>query len=58
MADEKKIQENTSILDEIKKLKSDNTMLKKIIVQKKSSRGPANSSRPKQLGTLQTLQTL
>jgi hypothetical protein len=58
MADEKKTEENKSILDEIKKLKSDNTMLKKIIVQKKSSRGPANSNRPKQLGTLQTLQTL
>lgn len=58
MADDKKVEENKSILDEIKKLKSDNTMLKKIITQKKSSRGPANSNRPKQLGTLQTLQTL
>ena len=50
--------DNKSILNEIKKLKSDNTMLKKIITQKKSYRGPANSNRPKQLGTLQTLQTL
>jgi len=50
--------ENKLILDEIKKLKSDNTMLKKIITKKKSSRGPENSNRPKQLGTLQTLQTL
>jgi len=58
MADEKKIEDNKSILDEIKKLKSDNTMLKKVITQKKSSRGPTNSNRPKQLGTLQTLQTL
>lgn len=58
MAEEKKVDDTKTIAAEIAKLKSDNTMLKKIITQKKSSRGPANSNRPKQLGTLQTLQTL
>jgi len=58
MADKKKVDDNKTIAAEIAKLKSDNTMLKKIITQKKSYRGPANSNRPKQLGTLQTLQTL
>ena len=58
MADNKKVYDNQSIINELKKLKADNTMLKKIIVQKKSSRGPANSNRPKQLGSLQTLKTL
>jgi hypothetical protein len=58
MAEDKKVDVEKSIISELKKLKADNTMLKKIIVQKKSSRGPANSNRPKQLGTLQTLQTL
>jgi hypothetical protein len=58
MADDKKVDDNKTFAAEIAKLKSDNTMLKKIITQKKSSRGPANSNRPKQLGSLQTLQTL
>lgn len=58
MADDKKVDDTKTFAAEIAKLKSDNTMLKKIITQKKSSRGPANSNRPKQLGTLQTLQTL
>jgi len=58
MAEEKKVDDTKVIAAEIAKLKSDNTMLKKIITQKKSSRGPANSNRPKQLGTLQTLKTL
>jgi hypothetical protein len=58
MADDKKVDDNKTFAIEIAKLKSDNTMLKKIITQKKSSRGPANSNRPKQLGALQTLKTL
>lgn len=58
MADDKKVDDTKTIAAEIAKLKSDNTMLKKIIIKNKSSRGPANSNRPKQLGTLQTLQTL
>jgi hypothetical protein len=58
MAEEKKLDDTKTIAAEVAKLKSDNTMLKKIITQKKSSRGPANSNRPKQLGTLQTLKTL
>jgi hypothetical protein len=58
MAEEKKVDDTKVIAAEIAKLKSDNTMLKKIITQKKSSRGPANSNRPKQLGSLQTLKTL
>jgi len=58
MAEDKKVDDTKTIAAEVAKLKSDNTMLKKIITQKKSSRGPANSNRPKQLGKLQTLQTL
>jgi hypothetical protein len=58
MAEEKKVDDTKTIAAEIAQLKSDNTMLKKIITQKKSSRGPANSNRPKQLGSLQTLKTL
>ena len=58
MAEEKKVDDTKTIAAEIAQLKSDNTMLKKIITQKKSSRGPANSNRPKQLGSLQTLQKL
>jgi len=58
MADDKKVYDTQSIISDLKKLKNDNTMLKKAIIKNKSSIGPANSNRTKQLGKLQKLQTL
>ena len=58
MADNKKIDETKTIISELQKLKADNTILKKAIGKTKSARGPFNSSRPKLLGKLQTLQVL
>ena len=57
MADNK-VYDTKSIISELQKLKNDNTMLKKVIIKNKSSLGPSKANRPKQLGTLQTLQSL